>query len=70
MVDSPYQAVSLFLKNHIIKAFDNEEYDCHHWRSTYLWNEECDIVLKKHRSLLKALYAKYSGRHTQPGKSK
>ena len=58
------------MDDHIIKAFNKMEFDCNHWRTTYLWNEECDIVLKKHKSLLKALYAQYSGKHTPPGKPK
>jgi len=44
--------------------------DCHIWRVSRLWNEECDIVLKKYRPLLEILYKKYSGKETLPGNKK
>jgi len=46
------------------------KFDCHHWRRTRLWNEECDIVFKYYMPILKALYEKYSGKLTKPGQPK
>jgi len=64
---SPVQAVELFV-DQIVKYF--EPFDCHIWRSTYLWNEGCDLVLKKYFPAIKLLFAKYSGRYTLPGNPK
>ena len=42
-------------------------YDCHVWRKTRLWNEECDIVFKYYLGLVQGIYDKYSVRYVKPG---
>jgi hypothetical protein len=37
------------------------------FRKNKLWNEPCDIVLKKNLKTVKDIFAKYSGRETLPG---
>lgn len=57
----------------VIKLFDNEllkyfrGFDCHQWRKTYLWTENCDIVFKAYMPVIKMLYEKNSGRYSKPG---
>ena len=47
-----------------------ETYDCHKWRTTYLWNEHCDYVLKRYLPAIKKIYEKFSGRYAMPGAPK
>lgn len=44
-----------------------KKFDCHEWRKTRLWNEECDIVFRFYMPALKAIYDKFSGKFTKPG---
>ncbi len=46
------------------------KYDCHDWRKTRLWNEECDLVFRYYMTVLKTLYDKYSGKFAKPGTPK
>ena len=43
------------------------KFDCHEWRLSRLWNEECDLVFKYYMVALKALYEKFSGKYAKPG---
>ena len=65
LVETPSQAIEAMMKKHYNPAFC--ALDSHKWRAEKLWNEPCDLILKKHRSLLKKLFNKYSGRHALPG---
>ena len=70
VVNTPSEAVEKMLIDNFLPPFDNNLYDCHLWRMEHLWNEPCDIILKKHKKLIQALFKKYSGRQTMPGKPK
>lgn len=35
-----------------------------------MWNEECDIVFKRHLKVVHKLYEKYSGKLALPGATK
>ena len=46
------------------------KFNCHDWRRTRLWNEECDIVYKFYMPAFKAFYEKFSGKYAKPGQPK
>jgi hypothetical protein len=67
-VKTPSESVDKIFTDHIVPIYG--KMDCHAWRLQYLWNEPCDIILKKYLSLIQALFKKFSGRYTMPGKPK
>ena len=44
-----------------------KQFDSHHWRKKYLWQEEIDLVLKQNLDALKRIYQKFIGRNALPG---
>jgi hypothetical protein len=62
------EAIQKMFKDSVI-PFTNK-FDCHEWRKTRLWNEECDLVFRYYMPALKALYEKFSGKFTKPGMPK
>jgi NLR family CARD domain-containing protein 3 len=62
------EATEKIYKEHLKKRF--ESYDCHKWRTTYLWNEHCDYVFKRYMTAIKKIYEKFSGRYAMPGATK
>jgi hypothetical protein len=60
----------------VIKLFEEQllhhfrKHDAHQWRSQFLWNKECDLVLKSHMKTIKRLFTKFSGKFSKPGKPK
>ena len=61
-------AVRRFMTIYFSKTYN--DIDCHNWRTNNLWNEPCDIVLKKYLPLIKLLFKKYSVKYALPGKPK
>ncbi|CAI2365652.1 unnamed protein product [Moneuplotes crassus] len=62
------EAVKKIYDEHLKEFF--EKYDCHKWRTTYLWNEHCDYVFKRYMPAIKKVYEKFSGRFALPGATK
>jgi hypothetical protein len=64
-VSTIFDAVQMLFNDAILPFI--RKFDCHEWRLSRLWNEECDLVFKYYMSALKALYEKFSGKYTKPG---
>ena len=47
----------MFIQTDVIPFMKN--YNCHAWRVKYLWNEECDEVLKTRMDIVQGLYKKF-----------
>jgi arginyl-tRNA synthetase len=60
----------------VVKVFEENvlpyfrKFNSSDFRWQRLWNEPCDIVLKKNLKTLKEIYAKHSGRESVPGEPK
>lgn len=65
IASSYLEAIKKLFINELLPYIQN--FDCHLWRSQYLWCESCDIILKSYLPVLKMLYKKKSGRYTKPG---
>ena len=42
-------------------------FECHTWRASTFWCENCDTILKAYMPVLKMLFQKNSGKYTKPG---
>eukprot|EP00357_Protocruzia_adherens_P018951 CAMPEP_0115001676 /NCGR_PEP_ID=MMETSP0216-20121206/17531_1 /TAXON_ID=223996 /ORGANISM="Protocruzia adherens, Strain Boccale" /LENGTH=225 /DNA_ID=CAMNT_0002367083 /DNA_START=124 /DNA_END=802 /DNA_ORIENTATION=+ len=62
--DTPSDAVEKLFRDYLL-TFMNQ-FNCHEFRKEYLWNEECDTVLKNYLPVLQNVYRRYSGRYTLP----
>ena len=62
------EKIEKLLMSHIIP--NSQNFDPNLWRTKYLWNEECDLTLKKYFPVIKYLFGKYSGMYSKPGKPK
>ena len=64
-VSSNLDAIKMLFNNSVNNYIT--KFDCHEWRLSRLWNEECDLVFKYYMVALKALYEKFSGKFAKPG---
>lgn len=62
------EAIEKLYNDHLKSNF--EKYDCHKWRTTYLWNEHCDYVFKRYMTAVKKIYDTFSGKYAMPGATK
>ncbi len=62
------EAITILIDNHCKDVFP--KYDAHTWREEKYWREETDDVIKKHKSILEQVYAKYSNKKVRPGEKK
>ncbi len=68
VVGSIFEAIEMMFKLSVLPFMS--KFDCHDWRKTRLWNEECDLVYKYYMPVLKTLYEKFSGKYAKPGNPK
>jgi hypothetical protein len=61
-------AVKRLFENNLLPFF--KKFECHQFRKSKLWNEECDAVAKKYMKVLQELFRKYSGRYALAGQAK
>lgn len=55
-------------EDHVLPYF--RKFNSNDFRWQRYWNEPCDIVLKKNLKTLKDIYARFSGRESNPGEPK
>ena len=59
------EAVTRILEEHFKPMFS--QYNAQTWRDEQYWCEEVDDVMKKHKSVLEQVYAKFSKKKVKPG---
>jgi len=67
-VESYDEALFKVFEENVLPYF--RKFNSNDFRWQRLWNEPCDIVLKKNLKTLKEIYAKHSGRESVPGEPK
>lgn len=64
-IESIPESVEHLYKTYLEEIF--QTFDCHKWRREKLWNEECDVTLKRNMPTIEKIYKAYSGRFALPG---
>ena len=62
------QAVRKLFEDHLLPNFT--KHNAHKWRETYCWCQEVDEAFQDHLDEIKALFQKYSGKYSHPGKAR
>lgn len=65
IVETCDEAVVRVMEENVLPYFS--KFNSMDFRKNKLWNEPCDIILKKNLKTMKDIYGKYSGRETLPG---
>lgn len=65
---SESEAVIKLFEEQLIPQF--KKHNCHQWRKNYCWCQEVDEAFQNHLDEVKALYHKYSGKYSKPGKTR